>query len=113
MRMRPSWILASGLLLAGGSVSLAQGQSRAFVVKATKHAVAPPLSQMESIPEPPGQVSSLDDDDDRLLIHGPRATSPAPDSALQESAQSAPGSDATLSTNSGLNILGVGNGFPG
>ncbi len=83
------------------------------MVKATKHAVAPPLSQMESIPEPPGQVSSLDDDDDRLLIHGPRATSPAPDSALQESAQSAPGSDATLSTNSGLNILGVGNGFPG
>ena len=78
-----------------------------------KHAVAPPLSQMESIPAPSGQTSLLDDDD-RLLIHGPRATRPAPDSVLQGPDQT-PLSPAlsTLSTDSGLNILGVGNGFPG
>ncbi|MGB6401791.1 MAG: hypothetical protein WA872_16325 [Candidatus Sulfotelmatobacter sp.] len=85
-----------------------------MVVKAVKHAVAPPLSQMESIPLPSGQMSSFEDDEDRLLIHGPRATSPAADSVLQRSDQT-PLSSAlsTLSTDSGLNILGVGNGFPG
>jgi hypothetical protein len=82
-----------------------------MVVKAVKHAVAPPLSQMESIPAPSEEKGSLDDDDDRLLIHGPRGTSPAQDSVLQGPNQATP-SSATLSTNSGLNILGVGNGFP-
>jgi hypothetical protein len=112
--MRPSWILASGLLLAGASFSWAQGQPHPMVVKAVKHAVAPPLSQMESIPAPSGQMSSPDDDDDRLQIHAPRATSPAPDSVRQRSDE--PNLSAalgTLSTNSGLNILGVGTGFPG
>ncbi len=110
--MRTSWILASGLLLAAASFSWAQGQSKAFVVKAARHAVAPPLSQMKSIPAPSAEMNSRDDDDDRLLIHGPRGTSPAPDSVLQGPNQATPGA-ATLSTNSGLNILGVGNGFPG
>jgi len=110
--MRASWTLASGLLLAAASFSWAQGQSKVYVVKAAKHAVAPPLSQMEPIPASSGQMSSLDDDeDDRLLIRGPRATSPAPDSALQGTALSS--APDILSTNSGLNILGVGNGFPG
>jgi hypothetical protein len=104
-----------GMLLVAVSLSWAQGQSKVVVVKAVKHAVAPPLSQMESIPAPSGQMSSLDEDDnDRLVIHGPRATSPAPDSALQGSDQTTLSPAlATLSTNSGLNILGVGNGFPG
>ena len=117
LRSRPfnCWPLVVGAFLAATSFSWAQSQSGAVVVKATKHAFAPPLSQMESIPAPSGQMSSLDDDDDeRLLIHGPRATSPAPDSALQGSAQTSLGvALAALSTNSGLNILGVGNGFPG
>jgi hypothetical protein len=67
---------------------------------------------MESIPAPSEEKGSLDDDNDRLLIHGPRGTSPAPDSVLQRPDQATP-SSATLSTNPGLNILGVGNGFPG
>ena len=114
MRMRLSWILASGLFFVGGSFSWAQGQTHPMVVKAVKHAVAPPLSQMEPIPAPSGQMSSPDDeDDDRLLIHGPRASSPAPDSVLQGSDQTTVSSAlSTLSINSGLNILGVGNGFP-
>jgi hypothetical protein len=106
--------LVLGMFFVAASLSWAQGQSKVFVVKAVKHAVAPPLSQMESSPALSGRMSSLDDDDDRFLIHGPRATRPAPDSALQESSQT-PLSSAlsALSTNSGLNILGVGNGFPG
>ncbi len=115
MRMRPFWILASGLLLAGvlagASFSWAQGPPRPVLVQAVKHAVAPPLSQMEPIPAPPGQTSSPEEDDDKLLIRRPRATRPAPDSVLQGSAETPLSS--TLSTNSGLNILGVGNGFPG
>ena len=106
--------LVAGTFFVTASLSWAQGQSKVVVVKAVKHAVAPPLSQMKSIPAPPGQMSSLDDDDDRLLIHGPRATSPVPDSALQGSAEATLSSAlSTLSTNSGLNILGVGIGFPG
>ena len=105
--------LVVGTLFVAASLSWAQSQSKVFVVKAAKHAVAPPLSQMESIPAPSAQTSSLEDDD-RLLIHGSRATSPAPDSALQGSAQPPfSAALATLSTNSGRDILGVGNGFPG
>ncbi len=116
MRSRPfnCWSLVVGVILAATSFGWAQSQSRAVVVKATKHAFAPPLSQMESIPAPSGQMNSLDDDDDRLLIHGPRATRPVADSVRQGSDQTALGSAlSTLSTDSGLNFLGVGNGFPG
>jgi hypothetical protein len=85
-----------------------------MIVTALKHAVAPPLSQMEPIPAPSGQTSSPDDDDDGLVIRGSRATSPAPDSVLQGPAQTTLSfALSALSTNSGLNILGVGNGFTG
>ena len=80
MRSRPfnCWPLVAGVLLVATSFSWAQSPSRAVVVKATKHAFAPPLGQMESIPAPSGPMSSLNDDDDKLLIHSPRATRPAP-----------------------------------
>jgi hypothetical protein len=69
---------------------------------------------MEPIPAPSGQTSSPDDDDDGLVIRGSRATSPAPDSVLQGPAQTTLSfALSALSTNSGLNILGVGNGFTG
>ena len=113
-RLLAGCALVVGTLFVAASFSWAQGQSKVFEVKAIKHAVAPPLSQMESIPAPSGQMSSLDNDDDRLLLRGRRSTSPAPDSALQGSAQTNLSSAvSTLSTNSGLNILGVGYGFPG
>src|SRR5580658_1409905 len=79
--------LVVGMFFVAASLSWAQGQSKVVVVKAAKHAVAPPLSQMESIPAPSG--ASLNDDDDGLVIHGPRATSPAPDSVLQGSTETA------------------------
>ena len=105
--------LVVGMFLVVACSTWMQGQSKAIVMQAVKHAVAPPLSQMESIPSPSGQMSSLEDDD-RLRIHGPRTTKPAPDSALQGSSETNLNSAlTTLSTNSGLNIRGVGNGFPG
>ena len=101
------------MFLVPASLSWAQGQSKTVVVKATKHAFAPPLSQLVPIPPPSVQQSSLDDDD-RLSIHRPRATSPVQDSVLQGSPQATLNSAlSALSTNSGLNILGIGFGFPG
>jgi hypothetical protein len=112
MRFRPlgSWVLAVGTLLAAVSFSRAQAQSKAVVVKATKHAFAPPLSQVVPIPPRSERLSSLPDDhDDRLPIDAPRAT--AQDSVLQ--ASSGETDLAALSATSGLNILGLGTGFPG
>jgi len=101
------------MFFAAASLSWAQGQSKIIVVKATKHAFAPPLSQLVPIPSPSGQMTP-ETDDDRLLIHKPRAGKPAPDSVLQGSAQATLNSALpALSTNAGLNILGVGYGFPG
>jgi hypothetical protein len=104
------WVLAVGMLLAATPFSWAQAQSRAVEVKATKQAFAPPLSQVVPIPPRSERLSSLPDDD-TLAIHGPRATSPAEESAVQES----PGETvlSALSASSGLNILGVGTGFLG
>ena len=63
--MRPSWILASGLLLAGTSFSWAQAQSHVMVVKAARRAFSPPLSQMAPLPpKSPGRNS---DSDERTL----------------------------------------------
>jgi hypothetical protein len=104
-----SWVLVVGMSLLV-PFSWAQGQSHATVVKATKQAFAPPLSQMVPIPLRPSSLS----DDDRMPIHPPRATSPARDSVLQESTDADLGAAvSTLSANSGLNILGLGYGFTG
>jgi len=104
--------LVVGVFLA--EVGLAQEQSKAVVVRATKHAVAPPISQIKPISRQPGRLSSLPDDDDTLLVHGLRVTGPVRDSVLQPaSAATALSSLASPSTNSGLHILGLGTGFPG
>jgi hypothetical protein len=105
--------------------SWAQEQSHTvMVVNAIKHAVAPPLSQLVPIPPGAAQMSAhpdnvhpdndrLDDDEDRPRLPRPRSM-PVRDSALQAS------SDTTLvfdlaqpSTNSGVNVLGLGSGFSG
>jgi hypothetical protein len=109
-----SWAIVVGIFLVA-SFSWAQGPSSAIVVKATGRAFAPPLSQMVPVPPRSEHLSSFSDgDDDRLTMHRPRTTGPARDSVLQESADPAlSGAMSTLSTNSGLNILGMGNGFAG
>jgi hypothetical protein len=95
----------------------AQVQSHFVVVKAAKRAFAPPLSELAPIPPRSEQASLLaDDDDDRLSVRRPSSIK-VQDSALQASADTSFVSNvsnlATLPTNSGINILGLGTGFPG
>jgi hypothetical protein len=112
-RLLDVWGLVVAILVLA-TFGWAQTQSNVIVVKATRQAFAPPLSQM--VPTPPrsdGQ-SSLPDDDDRQARHQARATGQARDSVLQESADTAVSTAlSTLSTNPGLNFLGMGSGFSG
>jgi hypothetical protein len=110
-----------GVFLAAASFGWAQSQSRVVTVRVAKHAFAPPLSQLVPISPPSGQLSSVpdddDDDDNRMPPRGPRLAGPARDSVLQESSDAslsaATAALATLPTNAGLNILGMGYGFSG
>ena len=99
-------------VLAAASFSSAQGRSNTVVVKAAKHAFAPPLSQVVPIPPEPGQPNSLIDDD--RPIHAPRATTPVQDSVLQESLDTTvPSGLSTLAAIPGQNFLGLGTGLNG
>lgn len=90
--------------------SWAQTQSKVVVVPATKHVVAPPLSQIAPIPPQSGQLSShRDDNDDVVLTHGANSARPVEDSVLQAS----PDATVSLATSSGANFLGLGTGLPG
>ena len=65
------------------------------------------------VPLPPASPGQNSDPDERVLQarHAARTT---PDAAVRDSPDAGPlDSLTTLSTNSGLNILGVGNGFSG
>jgi hypothetical protein len=84
------------LLLLTGSFSWAQDLSHAVTVSATRHVTTPPLIQIAPIP-PREQVSG----------------SSGADSALSQESRYEANSDATLTPNSGLDILGIGTGFPG
>jgi hypothetical protein len=107
------WALFVGVFLAATPFSWAQGQSNVVVVKATKRAFAPPLSQLVPIAPQSHPVSSPSDDGD-LPMRRPRATAPVQDSILQTSVDAALSpAVATLPTNSGLDILGLGTGFAG
>jgi hypothetical protein len=109
--MRLPWILASGVLLAGVafSCSWAQTQPHATVVKAVRRAFSPPLSQMVPLPPASGGLGSDPDDVMPLGRHAARTT---PSAGVQRSADANPVlALPALSTDSGLNILGVGTGF--
>lgn len=104
------------MLCLGSSFVWAQSQPEIVVVRATKHAIAPPLSQMAPIPPRSGDSDSNRDDDEgrARAMHAPRDLTPIEDSALQTSTDTELVSDlAALSTNSGLNVLGLGVGFSG
>jgi Divergent InlB B-repeat domain len=103
--------LAMVVCLAGTSLLWAQDEQHTVVVKAAKHAIAPPLSQIQPILP---QSSSLAEDDDanRLSLRVPHGASLGKDSVLQ--ADTAVVSNLSgLAVNSGVNILGLGTGFTG
>jgi hypothetical protein len=113
VRQLSSWALVvSVFVVASACFSWGQGQSNAVVVRATKHAFAPPLSQLAPIPPRSMGLSSLPDND-RLPRFGSRPVGQVQESLAKESSAETLLSPSTLSVNSGLNILGVGTGFLG
>jgi hypothetical protein len=96
------------------SLGWGQEQSRIITVRAVKHAIAPPLSQIRPIPPRVEELGvRIDEDEDRLLIHTPGSRLTY-DSAIQTSADTTLSAGlASLSTSSGINILGLGTGFSG
>lgn len=105
-------------ILLGSAVTLvfaaprvwAQTQSHPLVVKAVKHAYAPPLSQIAPIPPDQASVPS---EEELRTVSTPRPMGTGEDAVLQTSSDSANLTPARLSTTSGLDILGIGVGFPG
>jgi hypothetical protein len=93
------------LLLFTGSFSWAQNLSHVVVVSATKHVTTPPLSQIAPIPPREQVRSSGASSEEPGYRHSPQDLTPRP--SFEANA------DATLTTNSGLDILGVGMGFTG
>jgi len=106
-----SCTLAGMMLLVEGPSSWAQGQSRVVVVRAAKHAVSLPLRQIAPIASQARSLSSLHNSH-MLSVQSSLSTTPVQDSLMQQSASVAAVSPG-LSANSGLDILGIGNGFPG
>lgn len=104
------------MFIAATTLNWAQEQSHTVVVKATAHAIAPPLTQMVPVAPRSRELTSLlgDEDDERRPTHELRSTGPVLDSVLQASTNTIlSASLPSLSTSSGLNFLGVGVGFPG
>jgi len=103
------------LLTVGTSLGWAQGQSKAFVVRATKHAVAPPLSQMPLIPPQAAQLNPFEAartrSEESALVHGLNSSRSFQSVVLEGTADAT--AAAQLSTNAGVNILGLGAGFSG
>jgi hypothetical protein len=103
-----SRLLVVGLFFLLTTSGPAQERSRAIVVRARSHVTTAPLRAIAPI-SPSGQMSSYLGDSDQELRH----------IRLQDSLftfhSDAITSDAspTLSTNAGVNILGIGAGFPG
>ncbi len=82
------------LLLFVGSLSWAQDLSHAVTVSAVKHVTTPPLSQIAPV------------------LAGEQVSG-SYSGASSSGASSEANADAALTTNSGLDILGIGMGFPG
>jgi hypothetical protein len=90
-----------------------QSRSNVVVVKAAKQAFAPPLSQMTPL-SPSSNGQRGDADGDVKPLHRLPGRRLVQDAALQSSHdEDALSTLSALSTNSGLNVLGIGNGFSG
>jgi hypothetical protein len=97
------------LLLFTASFGSAQDLSHAVVISATKHVTTPPLSQMAPV-HSQGEVSRSPGADGAFPRESGYAHS-SHDLTLRSSPEA--NADATLTTNSELDILGIGAGFPG
>lgn len=106
MRLWIARILASAALIAVVSLAWAQDRDHVVVVKAAKRVFAPPLSQVASIPPRQSVV-----DEDRLLLRRPVAPATIAGPAVQTADASPLPALIPLSTNAGINVLGIGIGI--
>ena len=103
-----------GILGTTTPLGWAQGHSNPVVVRATRHAYAPPLSQMAPIPPETQPAFAEENEDERTTTYTPNPRGLVQDAALQASPAANTGSQVTsLSTTAGLDILGLGAGFSG
>lgn len=102
------WTVALGLLLAAVSFSTAQSKPKSVVVVPGKRAFGPPLSHMTWFP-PASSGENEDLDAEQVRIPRPRSVSIGRDPVLQSQFSSL----SALSTNAGVNVLGLGSGFSG
>src|SRR5260370_15398486 len=99
IRLLGFWGLIGVMILAVEALGWAQNQSHPVVVKAFRHASAPPMNQVVPI-APSRRLSSTveeEEDDRRPLMGAPRFTAPVPDSVLHASSLQ-PSPNATLSS---------------
>jgi hypothetical protein len=113
------WAVIFGWLLASALLSEAQQQSHVVVVNEAQHAFAPPLSQVKPIVPRTNRVTLSEEDKAILPGNELRTGAPVQASATQHS-DTQRSEDATplatldpLAATPGLNILGIGVGFPG
>jgi hypothetical protein len=112
------WLFCSTMfvtILAFVPLSLGQGQSHPVTVRAVRHAVAAPLDQTIPIPPQSRRYYPLpdDDDEDRPSTGPARVQRFVQDSVVQSAASTTLSALTSISTSAGLNILGLGTGFPG
>jgi hypothetical protein len=113
-RMLDYWVVVVATSLAVLTIAGAQAQSNAVVVRATRHASAPPLSQTTPIPTHAGPLRPVAEDDDELRMYRTGTKAAVQDSVLQASPDALVLSALpNVSWVPGLNILGQGTGFPG
>jgi hypothetical protein len=100
------------LLLFAGSFTWAQDSPHAVVTSATRHVTTPPLIQMAPIAplEQASRSSAASSSADGAFLQQSGYTNSPHDLSLKSSSEANP--DVTLTTNSGLDILGIGTGFP-
>jgi hypothetical protein len=124
------WAVVVLLFLGMTSTSWAQGESHSVVVRSVKHVLTPPLRDLAPVPSRRplealegrvndrvflrGSESTTGSTSEKLDLHEPGSVTAGEDVVLPESlAALASATIGSLPTNSGLDILGVGKGFPG
>ena len=106
------WALVVATSVAAAPINGAQAQSNTVVVKATRHAFAPPLSETMPIPPHSGPLPVAEDKDE-MRMHRTGTRAAVQDPVLQSSRDAIAFSGlANVSWIPGLNILGQGIGFP-
>jgi hypothetical protein len=112
-RTRAFWVFAVGILLAGLPCWASAPSHTTVVVTAAKQAYAPPLTQVTPIPPRTNWITSAHTGNEtsapprREFSNGSRDSLQPASAALALDTAS-----LAISTNSGINILGVGSGFP-